>query len=148
MGGLGSILASLAAGNAAAFAHRMKRNAVLYAVILLFVLTAYVLAVASLAIYLGQMWGMPIGLLVVAAGALVLAVFIYLCVMLADRAAERRRREAAAADTQKAMMVTAALTAVPSIIKSKPLMAVAVAAGVAFLATKVAAPGSSSSDDA
>ncbi|MDE1157614.1 MAG: hypothetical protein PW791_04925 [Neorhizobium sp.] len=125
----------------------MKRNAVVYAVILLFVLTAYVLAVAALAIYLGQMWGMPIGLLVVAAGALVLAVFIYLCVMLADRAAEQRRRQAAAADTQRAMMVTAALTAVPAIIKSRPLMAVAVASGVAFLATKVLAPGSSSSDD-
>ncbi len=57
MTGLGPLLASLAAMDIAAFTRKVTRNAILYAFALVFVLTAYVLAVAALAIHLSRPWG-------------------------------------------------------------------------------------------
>jgi len=136
MTGLGPLLASLAAVDIAAFTRKLKRNAILYAFALVFLLTAYALAVAALAIYLGQMWGLPIALLVVAGGALVLGLFMFLWVALANRAEERRKREAAATNSSKALMMTAALSALPILIKSRPLLLASVAAGLGFLIVK------------
>jgi hypothetical protein len=56
------------------------------------------------------------------ASGLVLALFMFIWVALANRAEERRKREAAAANSSKALMLTAALSALPSIIKSRPLL--------------------------
>jgi ABC-type Na+ efflux pump permease subunit len=136
MTGLGPILASFAAMDIAAFRRKMKRNVFLYAFAILFLLTAYVLAVAALAIHLGQMWGLPVALLSVAGGALVLGLFMFLWVAMANRAEERRKREAAAANSSKALMVTAALSALPMLVKSRPLMLASVAAGLGFLVMK------------
>lgn len=133
MTGLGPLLASLAAMDIAAFMRKLKRNAILYAFALVFLLTAYVLVVAALAVYLGQMWGLPVALLAVAGGALVLGLFMFLWVALANRVEERRKREAAAANSSKALMVTAALSALPILIKSRPLLLASVAAGLGFL---------------
>ncbi|WP_152601197.1 hypothetical protein [Rhizobium sp. YS-1r] len=136
MAGLGPLLASLVAMDVAAFARRLKRNAILYAFMLVFLLTAYVLAVAALAVYLGQMWGLPMALLAVAGGALVLAFIVLLWVMMENRAEEKRKREAAAASSNKALMVTAAISALPLVMKSRPLLLVGVAAGLGFLLTR------------
>jgi nitrate reductase NapE component len=136
MAGLGPLLASLAAMDVAAFTRRLKRNAVLYALVLLFLLTAYGLLVAALAVYLAGIWGPPMALLAVAGGALVLAFVVYLCAVIANGAEQRRKREAAASNSSKALMMTAALTALPLLIKSRPLLLVAVVGGLGFLATK------------
>ncbi len=136
MTGLGPLLASFAAMDVAAFTRKLKRNAILYAFALVFLLTAYALAVAALAVYLGQIWGLPIALLSVAGGALVLGLFMFIWVALANRAEERRKREAAAANSSKALMLTAALSALPIIIKSRPLLLASVAAGLGFLVMK------------
>ena len=136
MTGLGPLLASLAAMDIAAFMRKLKRNAILYAFALVFLLTAYALAVAALAAYIGQIWGLPVALLAVAGGALVLGLIMFLWVALANRAEERRKREAAAANSSKALMVTAALSALPILVKSRPLLLVSVAAGLGFLIMK------------
>jgi len=136
MTGLGPLLASLAATDVAAFKRRLQRNAILYAFALLFLLTAYALGVAALAVQLGSLWGMPIGLLVVAGGALVLAFIMYLWVVLENRAEARRKREAAAANSSKALMVTAAISALPLVAKSRPLLLASVAVGLGFLLTR------------
>ncbi|MDR6817210.1 ABC-type Na+ efflux pump permease subunit [Neorhizobium sp. 2083] len=136
MTGLGPLLASLAAMDIAALMGRLKRNAILYAFALLFVLTAYGLAVAALAVYLAGIWGAPLALLAVAGGSLVLALIMYLCVVIANRAEQRRKREAAASNSSKALMMTAALTALPLLAKSRPLLLVAIVGGLGFLATK------------
>lgn len=136
MTGLGPLLASFAAMDIAAFSRKLKRNAILYAFALVFLLTAYALAVTALAVHLGQMWGLPIALLAVAGGALVLGLFMFAWVAMANRAEEKRKRQAAAANSSKALMVTAALTALPAIIKSRPLLLASVAAGMGFLVMK------------
>ncbi|EUB97956.1 hypothetical protein PMI07_000516 [Rhizobium sp. CF080] len=136
MTGLGPLLASLAAMDIAAFARKLKRNAMLYAFVLLFLLTAYGLAVAALAVYLAGIWGPPIALLAVAGGALLLALIFYLCVVIANASEQRRKREAAASNSSKALMMTAALTALPLLVKSRPLLLVAIVGGLGFLATK------------
>lgn len=147
MAGLGPLLASLVAMDVAAFTRRLKRNAILYAFMLVFLLTAYALAVAALAVYLGQMWGLPMALLAVAGGALVLALVVLLWVTMENRAEERRKREAAAANSNKALMVTAAISALPLVMKSRPLLLVAVAAGVGFLLTRNMGAVSRDTDD-
>ncbi|MFB9949401.1 hypothetical protein ACFFP0_11110 [Rhizobium puerariae] len=147
MAGLGPLLASLAAIDIAAFTERLKRNAVLYAFAMVFLLTAYVLAVAALAVYLGQMWGLPVALLVVAGGALVLAFVMLVWIAMENRAEERRRREAAAANSSKALMVTAALSALPLVLKSRPLLLASVAAGLGFLLMRNMGSASSQTDD-
>ncbi|MGK9053948.1 hypothetical protein [Neorhizobium petrolearium] len=136
MAGLGPLLASLAAMDVAAFTRRLKRNVILYALALIFLLTAYALGVAALAIQLGSLWGMPIALLVVAGGALVLALIMYLWVVMENRAEARRKREAAASSSSKALMVTAAISALPVIMKSRPLLLASAAAGLGFLLTR------------
>ena len=133
MGIIGPLLASFAATDVAAFTHKLKRNAMLFGFALVFLLTAYILAVTALAVYLGQMWGLPVALLVVAGGALVLALIMFAWVSIANRADERRKREAAAANSSKALMVTAALTALPMVMKSRTLLLAAGAAGLGFL---------------
>ncbi|RWX79220.1 hypothetical protein EPK99_11695 [Neorhizobium lilium] len=137
LGALGPILASLAAVDIASFVRKFKRNAVIYAFVLVFLLTAYVLGIAALAIYLGQSWGLPMGLIAVAGGALVLAFILYISAILANQAEERRKREIAAANNRKAMMVTAAATALPAVAKSRSLVILAVAGGLGFVAMKV-----------
>jgi nitrate reductase NapE component len=145
MAGLGPLLASLAAMDVAAFTRRLKRNAALYALVLLFLLTTYGLLVAALAVYLAGIWGAPMALLAVAGGALVLALAVYLWVVIANRAEQRRKREAATSNSSKALMMTAALTALPLLVKSRPLLLVAVVGGLGFLAAKTM--GSSSRRD-
>lgn len=137
LGGLGPILASLAAVDLAGFVRKFKRNAVLYAFVLVFLLTAYALGLAALAIYLGELWGLPLGLLAVAGGALVLALILYLSAVLVNQAEERRKRELAAANSRKALMMTAAASAIPTITKSRSLAVLAVAGGLGFLAMKL-----------
>ncbi|MCQ1570915.1 hypothetical protein NFO65_09195 [Neorhizobium galegae] len=129
-------MASLAAMDVAAFTRRLKRNAILYALVLLFLLTAYGLLVAALAVYLAGIWGPPMALLAVAGGALVLALAVYMCVVIANGAEQRRKREAAASNSSKALMMTAALTALPLLVKSRPLLLVAVVGGLGFLAAR------------
>lgn len=145
MAGLGPLLASLAAMDLAAFTRRLKRNAALYALVLLFLLTAYGLLVAALAVYLAGIWWTPMALLAVAGGALVLALAVYLWVVIANSAEQRRKREAAASNSSKALMMTAALTALPLLVKSRPLLLVAAVAGLGFLATRTM--GASSRQD-
>ncbi len=134
MMGLGPLIASFAAMDIAAFTERLKRNIMLYGLAALFVLTAYVLGVAALAVHLSQFWGLPIALLVVAGGALLLAVIFYLSVTLTARAEVKRKKQAVAANSRKTLALTAALTAVPLLLKSKPLMFASIAGGLGFLA--------------
>jgi hypothetical protein len=137
LGGLGPILASLAAIDLAGFVRKFKRNAVLYAFVLVFLLTAYALGIAALAIYLGELWGLPLGLVAVAGGALVLALILYLSAVLVNQAEERRKRELAAANSRRALMMTAAASALPTITKSRSLAVLAVAGGLGFVAMKL-----------
>jgi hypothetical protein len=134
--GLGPLLASLAAMDAAAIAQRLRRNAILYALILLFSLTAYGTMVAAAALWIAQRLGAIEALLVVAGGALFLALVVFMIAKVMARAEEKRKRQAAATSGSRALMMTAAVSALPVLIRSKPLALLAVAGGLGFLAMK------------
>lgn len=136
LAGLAPLLASLAAMDATAFVQRLRRNAILYALVLLFVLTAYGTLVAAAAIAIAQSFGAVMALLIVAGAALFLALVLFLVARGKARAEEKRKREAAANSGSKALMVTAALSMLPVVAKSRPLALVALAGGLGFLAMK------------
>jgi hypothetical protein len=136
MTGLGPLLASFIAMDLAAMKRRLRRNAILYGIAILFLLTTYGLLVAALAVWLGSIWGLPMALLVMAGGAMALALVTIASVSLANSSAERKRREAAAANSSRALAVTAAVSALPILMKSKPLLLLAAVGGLGFLATK------------
>lgn len=147
LGGLAPILASLLAVDVHAMTKRLRRNAVLYAIAGLFLLTAYAAGVTALAVYLATKMHPAAAVGVVALAALVVAMVFFLAIMIGNRAEARRRRKAAAANSGKAMMLTAAMSALPLVIRSKPLVAVAVAGGLAMFAGSMLGGGSRSSDD-
>ncbi|MND67012.1 hypothetical protein D3C80_584170 [compost metagenome] len=133
---LGPLVASFIAMDVAAMKRKIRRNAILYGIAAAFLWTAYGLLVAALAIHLGERWGLPIAMLVIAGGMIVMALFIIAIVMMLNAAEERRKRREAAANSQRALAMTAAVSALPLLMKSKPLMLLAVAGGLGFLATK------------
>jgi len=136
MTALGPLLASFISMDVAALKRRMRRNAIFYGIASIFLLTTYVLLVAALAVYLGGLWGTPMALLVMAGGALVLALIMVACVAIANGVEEKRRREAAAVNSNRALAMTAAVSALPLLMKSKPLMLLAAVGGLGFLAMK------------
>jgi len=133
---LGPLLTSFIAMDVAALKRKIRRNAILYGIAAAFLWTAYGLLVAALAVYLGERWGLPIAMLVVAGGMIVMALFILACVMILNAAEERRKKRVAAANSQRALAMTAAVSALPLLMKSKPLLLLAVVGGLGFLATK------------
>ncbi len=136
LSGLAPLLASLAAIDATAFIQRLRRNAILYAFVLLFVLTAYGALVAAAALAIAQSLGAMGALLAIAGGALLLALAFFLVLRSMAKAEERRKREAAATGGSRALMVTAALSALPMVARSRPLAIIAIAGGLGFLAMK------------
>lgn len=147
MGGLAPILASLLAVDIHAFTKRIRRNAVLYAIAGFFMLTAYAAGVTALGIYLATMMDPAAAAAVVAFAAFIVALIFFCAVMISNRAEEKRRRQAAAANSGKAMMLTAAMTALPMVIRSKPLAAVAIAGGLALVLGKTLGGGSGDPGD-
>lgn len=147
MGGLAPILASLLAADVGAFTRRMRRNAVLYAIAGFSMLTAYAAGVTALGIYLATMMHPAAAAAVVAFAAFIVALIFFCVIMLSNRAEQRRRRQAAAANSGKAMMLTAAMSALPMVIRSKPLAAVAIAGGLAMVLGKTFGGSGSSGDE-
>ncbi|MGE7367523.1 hypothetical protein ACQKKX_00420 [Neorhizobium sp. NPDC001467] len=148
MGGLAPIVASLLAVDIHAFTKRLRRNAVLYAIAGFFMLTAYAAGVTAFGIYLATMMHPAVAAAVVAFAAFIVALIFFAAVMLANRAEEKRKRQAAAANSGKAMMVTAAITALPMVIRSRPLAAVAIAGGLAMVLGRTFTGGSHTGEDA
>jgi ABC-type Na+ efflux pump permease subunit len=136
MTALGPLLASFIAMDVAALKRRVRRNAIFYGIAAVLLLTTYVLLVAALAVYLGGLWGTPMALLVMAGGALVLALIMVACVAIANGVEAKRKRQVAVANSNRALAMTAAVSALPLLMKSKPLMLLAAVGGLGFLAMK------------
>lgn len=129
------LLTSLLSIDVSLLVQQTRRNALLYAVIALFVLTAYGAGVAALAVWLSAMMSPAAALGLVAALALAIALFVVIILMVKNRADERRRREAAA--NHRALLMTTAVTLLPVMMKSRPLMAAAVTGGLALFALRM-----------
>jgi hypothetical protein len=135
MGGLAPLLASLLAVDMRATVGRLRRTAVFYAIAGLFILTAYGAGVAALAIYLSTMMHPAAAFGLIALVSLIIALIVVGILALKNKAEERHRREAAAGN--RTLMVTAALSALPIMMKSRPLMAAAVTGGVGLVVLRM-----------
>ncbi len=140
------LLASLAAVDASAFINRLRRNVIIYALVLLFALTTYGTLVAAATVMIARSLGVVGALLAVAGSAAFLALFLYLVMRGVTRADERRKREAVATSGSKALMVTAALSALPVLVRSRPLVLIAVAGGLGYLAMRSLGVDATASD--
>ncbi|MFN7103272.1 MAG: hypothetical protein ACK4N1_11720 [Pseudorhizobium sp.] len=133
---LAPLMASFASVDVGLFINRLRRNLVIYALVLLFSLTAYFALVAAGAVVLAEELGAAGALLAVAGGAVFLALVLLLAARLGARAEEKRRRETAASSGSKALLATAAVSFLPIVLKSRPLAVLAVAGGLGFLAMR------------
>lgn len=133
MGGLAPLLLSAFTADIGAVVKRTRRNAILIAMTAFFMLTAYVAGVVAGALYLAQVVGPPMAVLLIAVGALVLALIVLASLMIMNRRDRKRQAAAAVNDSGKALLATVALTALPMLTRSKPLMAIAGIGGLAFM---------------
>lgn len=111
-------IARLATTDYGAVARRTARGAVIYAVVALLIATAYVAALAALAIWLAGRFGWPMALGAIAGGALVLAVILLGGLALRNRS--ERRNEAARAEG-KHLALAAALLLLPGLLPRRAL---------------------------
>jgi len=133
MGGLAPLLLSVFTADIGAVVRRTRRTAIFYAVTAFFLLTAYVAGVVAGALYLAQVVGPPMAVLLIAIGALVLALMVLATLMILNRQDRKRKAATAMNDTGKALLTTVALSALPILTRSKPLMVLTAVGGLAFL---------------
>ncbi len=144
MGRLLPLVASLLSVDVSLLVQRARRNAILFAIAGLFILTAYGAAVAALAVWLSTRMHPAAALGVVAGISLAIALVIALVVVIKNKQDARRRREAAA--NNRALLLTTAVSLLPVMMKSRPLMAAAVTGGVALFALRMLGGSADQSD--
>jgi len=110
-------------------AAHLRRQAVISALVVLFGLIAFGFGLAALAIVAAETFGAAMAMLVIAAGALVLAVFALVALKLEKRREERRRLRRATYASAGASLGPALA---PMLFKSPALLLAAVAGGGAY----------------
>ncbi|MCK3776744.1 hypothetical protein MZK49_08355 [Ensifer sesbaniae] len=130
MGSLTAALASLLAADIGATASRVKRNAALWSVIGLLLVTAYVFALAATFLFLSVRYS-PVAAAAAIAGALVVTALVFIAILIALQNRDRRLQEERRRRTQ--MQTNLTLLAVAGILRKQPLLAVAIALAVGAL---------------
>ncbi|WP_429816520.1 hypothetical protein [Ensifer sp. B1-9] len=130
MGPLTAALASLLAADIGATAARVKRNAALWSVIGLLLLTAYVFALAAAFLFLSVRYS-PVAAAAAIAGALVATALVFIAILIALQNRDRRLQEERRRRTQ--MQTNLTLLAAAGILRKQPLLAVAMALAVGAL---------------
>ncbi|NKB83422.1 phage holin family protein [Brucella grignonensis] len=111
---------------------RAKRAAILGAVIAVFGLIAVVFLCVAAFLALAENYGGPIAALILAGLSLILAMLILAVLKIQAASEEKKRKQRIEAD-KSALMATAAMATVPSILK-RPILAVALPlAGIALI---------------
>ena len=139
-----SLLSGLVAGEFSTWMKRVKQHAVLYAVMVLLGLTAWAFAMIALAAYLAPQFGLFITCLILAGALLAIMLVIYAMMALRDR---RRRKRAEQDNARTALYASAAAIALPTVLRSRPLLLLALAAGGAMLARHTLASDGTAHDD-
>lgn len=135
------MISHLATGEASVWVRHAKRKALLVAIAAFLGLSAYAVSLAGAVIWIGGSYGMMPAAFLVAAALGVTALLIVAAMSVLERTYQRKRRKAAA---RNALYASTLAAAAPTILRSKPLMLVAVAAGGAILASRIAAGNSTS----
>lgn len=130
MGALAGLLSGLLATNFSVMIARMKRNAVLWAIIGLFLLTTYVLLVTAAALALAASYG-PIYATLILAGISFVLVLMVLMVMAIISGRERRMALERRRHSQ--LQTNVALAGAMTIFQKRPLVAAGVAVAIGGL---------------
>lgn len=124
-----------------------KRNAMAWSAVALFALIGLVFILVGLNAWFTLMWGPIIAPLMIGAGAIVVALGIYAAIAITDSIARRRATERRNSAEKTALVTTAALAALPLVLKSGLMKKVGIPIGGALAAAYLLAkPGSSSHD--
>lgn len=117
---LGPIIGLLLSGSVKTTVARTKRNSIFIAIAAALLLTAYIFALVALALWLGTLYGLIYSTLIIAGGAVLIAVVIFI-VMASINAEERRRAR------EKRLAAESIATVGLGLVRSQPMLAVAVA---------------------
>lgn len=120
---LAPIVASLAGSEIKLITRRAKRAAIFGTIIAVLGLIAVVFLCVAAFLALAENYGGPVAALIIAGFSLIFALLILAVLKIQAAAEEKRRKQRAAAD-KSALMATAAIATVPSIL-SRPILAVA-----------------------
>jgi membrane protein implicated in regulation of membrane protease activity len=111
-----------------------KRNAMAWSAVALFALITLVFVLVALNAWFTLMWGPIIAPLVIAAGALVISLGIYAAIAIIDSIAKKRAAQRRNAAEKTALVTTAALTALPLVMKSDLMRKIGIPIGGALAA--------------
>jgi hypothetical protein len=121
-----------------------KRNAMAWSAVALFALIALAFVLVALNAWFTLIWGPIVAPLVIAAGALVIALGLYAAIAISDNIAKKHAAQRRNAAEKTALVTTAALTALPLVLKSDLMKKVGIPIGGALAAAYLLAkPGSS-----
>ncbi|WP_055045506.1 hypothetical protein [Devosia sp. A16] len=119
-----------------------KRNAMAWSAVALFALIALVFALVALNAWFTLLWGPIVAPLAIAAGALLVALGVYAAIAISDGIARRQAAQRRNAAEKTALVTTAALTALPLVLKSDLMKKVGIPIGGALAAAYLLAkPG-------
>ncbi len=128
------MIGSLVAGEASSWLARTRRKALFMALAGLLALTAYVLLVTAGVTALAESYGTPIAALVAACAMIATAIVVVAILRFIEWQQRRKARER---QSRTALYATAAAIALPSLIRSKPLLLLALLGGGGLLASGV-----------
>jgi len=112
----------------------LKKNAMAFSALALFALVGLVFLLVALNAYLSLVWGPVVAPLVIGVVALVIAAAIWLTIAIIDSIARKRAAERRNAAEKTALVTTAALTALPFVLKSDIMKKVGIPIGGALAA--------------
>lgn len=140
-------LASLAGLELTSFTSRLKRDAGAWGAVAVFAAIAIVFALVALNAWTTAMLGPIGGPLVIAVVALGLALITYVTLRMLAAAAERRELERRKTAERTALVTTAALTALPALLRSNLFKKMGLPLGGVLAAAFLMAQGSDKSDE-
>ncbi len=123
----------------------LKRNAMAWSAVAFFALVGVVFLLVGLNAWLTSLWGPIVAPLVIGVAGVIVALVIWGAIAIADGIARRRAAQRRASSEKTALVTTAALTALPLVLKSDLMKKIGIPVGgalaAAFLLTR---PGSGS----
>jgi fatty acid desaturase len=113
---------------------RFKQNAMAFSAVALFVVIGAVFLLVALNAWLTTHWGPIFAPLAIAGAALLIALIVYAVQAMNEAAAKRRELERQRAADKTALVTTAAITALPMLLKSDLMRRVGIPLGGALAA--------------
>ncbi|MDC9825423.1 hypothetical protein PRN20_16960 [Devosia sp. ZB163] len=125
----------------------VKRNAMAWSAVALFALIGLVFLLVGLHAWFVSMWGPIVAPLIIGAAAAVIAIAIWAGITISDNAARRHATQRRNTAEKTALVTTAALTAIPLVMKSDLVRKVGIPIGGALAAAYLLAKPTGSRPD-